>query len=271
VAAQTTTHWATGVSDVWTQTAPVRWDNGIPNNGVPAGSTYNAFIDVAGSYTVTLNAPVTVSGLTLNNATATLAVTSGGTLTVVNNATLAAGALQLTGGTLSGGSYVSTGGVIRANSSGSNILNNVVLGSAGVIDLSPASSFLRLEGTTALPAGGYTIGGLSTLVFNQPATLTGVALTLGASGASVYADGGNTVTIGGTSSVTVGAASAFNTLGTNRLSTNAATVLANQGTIGFAARPIWATGRSRTAAPSRPTPVAAPSTSPFQRLRTPAH
>src|SRR5262249_47755152 len=126
MAAQTTTRWANGVSDLWTQTAPVRWDNGIPNNGVPAGSTYNSFIDVAGTYAVTLNAPATVSNLTLNNSTATLAVTGGGTLTVVNSATLAAGVLQLTGGMLSGGSYGSTGGVIRANSSTNNILNNVM-------------------------------------------------------------------------------------------------------------------------------------------------
>src|SRR5262245_51935223 len=235
VAAQTTTRWATGVSDNWTQTAPVRWDNGIPNNGVPPGSTYNAFIDVAGTYTVTLNSPVTVSNLTINNATATLAVTSGGTLTVVNNATLTAGVLQLTGGTLSGGSYSSNGGVIRPNGNSNNILSNVMLGSAGVLDLSQASSFVRLEGTTALPAGGYTIGGSSTLVFNQPATLTGVALTLGGNVASIFADGGNTVTIGPTSSVTVGTAAVSNTLGVNRLAATAATVLANLGTVGFAA------------------------------------
>src|SRR5262249_19726176 len=116
------------------------------------------------------------------------------------------------------------------------ILNNVMPG-AGVIDLSPVSSFLRLEGTTALAAGGYPIGTFSSLVFNQPATLTGVTLTLGGGSASVFADGGNTLTIGPNSFVTVGTAGVTTALGTNRLSTstNAATVLANQGTVGFAA------------------------------------
>src|SRR5262249_10078005 len=62
-----------------------------------------------------------------------------------------------------------------------------------------------------------------------------VTLTLGGSSASVYADGGNTLTIGPNSFVTVGAAGVSTTLGTNRLGANAATVLANQGTVGFAA------------------------------------
>src|SRR5205807_11023 len=119
-------------------------------------------------------------------------------------ATLTGGTIQLTGGTLSGGSYSTTGGVIRFNGSGSNILNNVTLGSAGVIDLTPSGSFVRLEGTTALPAGSYTVGQNATLVLNQAATLTGVALTL--NGGSVFADGGNTVTLPAGSSVTVGAA-----------------------------------------------------------------
>ena len=65
--------------------------------------------------------------------------------------------------------------------------------------------------------------------------MTGVALTLVASNASVFADGGNTVTLPASSSVTVGAASIGTTLGVNRLDANAATVLLNQGTVGFAA------------------------------------
>ena len=65
--------------------------------------------------------------------------------------------------------------------------------------------------------------------------MTGLALTFGGNSAGIYADGGNTVTIGATSSVTVGSANISVTLGTNRLSPNAATVLLNQGIAGFAA------------------------------------
>ena len=108
---------------------------------------------------------------TLTNTGATLALTDAGP-----NPT---GSFTLNGGTISGGTVTVAGAAkLLAANNASNILNNVTLGSAGVVDLSPGSNFLRLEGTTALPAGSYTIGSTSTLVFNQAATLTGVALTL---------------------------------------------------------------------------------------------
>ena len=79
----------------------------------------------------------------------------------------------MTGGTLSGGSYSSTGGAIQFDGSGTNVLSNVTLGSAGVIDLSPTDHSSDLEGTTSLPTAAIHCGGSSTLVFNQAATVTG--------------------------------------------------------------------------------------------------
>src|SRR5207237_8408857 len=61
------------------------------------------------------------------------------------------------------------------------------------------------------------------------------ALTLGGGNASVFADGGNTVTLPAGSSVTVGTPGISATLGVNRLTSNAPTVLLNPSTLGFAA------------------------------------
>src|SRR6185369_16741527 len=60
--AQTQANWLTGTSGNWTD--PTLWSTNpnFPNNGQPtAGTTYAANIAAAGTYTVTLNAPVTVT------------------------------------------------------------------------------------------------------------------------------------------------------------------------------------------------------------------
>jgi hypothetical protein len=105
--AQTTATW-NGTTGNWIDVARWSTNPNFPNNNTPPGTTYNAIIGAAGTYTVTLNTGVTVSNLTLNDANAMLAV-SGGTLTLVSSATLTAGVVQMTGGTLSGGTYSSTG------------------------------------------------------------------------------------------------------------------------------------------------------------------
>src|SRR5204862_339489 len=84
--------------------------------------------------------------LTLNIAGATVSVGPGSTLGVVASATLTAGAVQLNGGTLQGGTWnqgaLGTGVIRPANNTG-NILNNVTLGSVGVLDLTSPSGRLR--------------------------------------------------------------------------------------------------------------------------------
>src|SRR5207249_4016826 len=118
--AQTPAHW-NGTTGNWTTAA--LWSGGIvPNNGVPPGSTYDAFLDAAGTYTVTLNSPITVTNLTMNDASATLNVT-GSTLSIVGGTTLTAGVFQLSNGTLMGGTINGTSGVMRFSGSANNVLN----------------------------------------------------------------------------------------------------------------------------------------------------
>src|SRR5438128_1496327 len=84
--AQTQSNWLGVNGGNWTD--PTLWSTNpnFPNNGTPAGATYAATIATSGTYTVSLNAAVAVNSVTLNNATATLALTSGGNLTIVNSA-----------------------------------------------------------------------------------------------------------------------------------------------------------------------------------------
>src|SRR5207302_10316563 len=104
VAGQTQTHWLGGTAN-WTSAA--NWSGGVvPNNGMPLPTdTYSAFIDAAGTYTVTLSTPITVTNLTMNDASATLSV--GSTLTIVTNTTLTSGVIQLNSGTIIGGNMTS--------------------------------------------------------------------------------------------------------------------------------------------------------------------
>src|SRR2546430_12248627 len=76
---------------------------------------------------------------------------------------------------------------------------------------------------SALPAGGYTIGGNSTLVFNQAATATGVALTLGGRGGTRLDSSRNHITLAAVCLDTDEAASGNLTLGGNRLTAQAGT------------------------------------------------
>lgn len=88
---QTQANWIGSTDGSWTD--PTRWSTGlVPNNGSPAGASYAATIAASGTYRVTLNAPVTVNSVTLNNQTATLAVAgTNGNLTIVNSIALQAG------------------------------------------------------------------------------------------------------------------------------------------------------------------------------------
>lgn len=66
---QTATHWANPVSDLWSNNAA--WDF-----GAPVSPAFDAFISVAGSYTVTLDQDFSVHNVTLDSAGATLALTT---------------------------------------------------------------------------------------------------------------------------------------------------------------------------------------------------
>ena len=183
--AQTPAHWNGGTGN-WTTAA--LWSGGVvPNNGTPPGSTYDAFIDAAGTYTVTLNSPITVSNLTMNDASATLTVSSTRS-SIVNSTTLTAGIIQLSGGTIMGGTMTSAGGRLTATNSFSNNLSGVTIGS-GVLDL--ASSFSRLQltnGSNFSGPGTVALANGSQLFLNEGVTIpSGTVFTL-TGGTSLSAD-----------------------------------------------------------------------------------
>ncbi|HEY1381044.1 MAG TPA: hypothetical protein VGF55_29870, partial [Gemmataceae bacterium] len=220
----------------WTTAALWSTNPNYPNNGTPPGTTYAASIAAPGTYTVTLNSAVTVSSLTLNGAGATLDL-SGGGLTVVDSATLTAGVLRLDSGTINGGTFGGTGGVIRFDSSPNNILNGVTIANPGILDLSPAGSRVQLRGGTALGPGAVAVGTSAFVHLNQVTTASGASFVLG-NNAFLTAEGGGAATLGATTldvvTVTVnpGAFQAAN-IRTNLLGAAAGTVLVNRGTIRF--------------------------------------
>ena len=107
-AAQTPAHWTAGTGN-WTTAG--NWDiNTVPNNGSPAGSTYNAFLDGLNgntAYTVTLNSNITVTSFALSSSFATLTQTSG-SIFQTTTATISAGTYQVNGATVRGGRGRST-------------------------------------------------------------------------------------------------------------------------------------------------------------------
>lgn len=89
--AQTAVSWDNNAGGIWS--LATNWDpQTVPSNGVPMGSTYFVTIDLAGTYTVTLDQSFTVTDLTFNNANATL-TSSGNDFTSVGTVTYSAGTL----------------------------------------------------------------------------------------------------------------------------------------------------------------------------------
>ena len=107
--AATTSNWSNATSGNWN--TPANWSSNpnYPNNGTPAGSTYNVNLAVSGSaYTVTLDGDVAVSNLTINSAAATLSQTNG-TLSLTGNLAIQSGAYLLGDATISGGRLTTVG------------------------------------------------------------------------------------------------------------------------------------------------------------------
>lgn len=92
--------WTEGAGGAWSM--PSGWSlNLVPNNGAPtAGDTYEVLLgDLGAAYTVGLDTAVEVDRITLD-ASATLDLLAGGTLSVVDELDLGDGTLRLLGGTL---------------------------------------------------------------------------------------------------------------------------------------------------------------------------
>jgi hypothetical protein len=64
----------TDIDDVWrggtgSWSTPAKWTHGVPNNGTPAGTIYNVFIDEgnAALSSVTLNTIATINNLSIDS------------------------------------------------------------------------------------------------------------------------------------------------------------------------------------------------------------
>src|SRR5262245_37693143 len=105
-----TASWLLPADGTWSNSANWSTNPNAPNNGTPAGATYDAVIAATGaSYTATLNSSITVDSLTLGDASATLNHTSG-TFRAINGLNLTAGTYRLAGGTISNTTITSGGG-----------------------------------------------------------------------------------------------------------------------------------------------------------------
>ncbi len=185
--------WNSGVSGNWTMGSD--WSTG----SAPTSSS-TATIAAAGTYIVTINSSVAANSLTINDANATLADTSGGTLAINTTLAIAAGTFSLgTGSTLSGGTVsLGSAGVFAA---AGGTLNGVTY--QGVLNLSTASAILygkgnlTFEGTGGTGAGTINLTGSdAALLYSGSGTLNGATINIGSSGAD-YLDGtGGTLNLG---------------------------------------------------------------------------
>jgi hypothetical protein len=106
VRAQTAVSWNNNAGGNWSVAG--NWNpQTVPSNGTPIGSTYLVTIDLAGTYSVTLDQTFTVTDLIFNNATATLGSTGGNFVSV--------GTVRHSAGTLSGIAKFTTNNLIFDN------------------------------------------------------------------------------------------------------------------------------------------------------------
>lgn len=196
--------------------------------GGPPGSSDNATISIAGTYTATLNdINRAINNLTLNNATATLSQSGGRTLTVGGTVALTAGNYIINDGTISGGSITSAGGLLKPQGTGA-ILNNVTVG-LGVLDFSTFST-LRLQGTSTLAAGTtLSLNAGSRIGFQQTTTLDNLTVNMAGFLPSFSVEGNNTLTIGSLTTITSTTGAGANL--TSGQFVSGTGIIQNQGTI----------------------------------------
>jgi hypothetical protein len=137
-----TASWLAPIDASWT--APAAWSSNpaYPDNGQPnPGDLYNAVIAAVGApYNVSLASDITISGLTLNSADATLAQSDGTLRLVDGGATISAGTYLMSGGTLSSDDTISIASRFDWNGgtlSGFGVIN---VGATGSINLGTQSA-----------------------------------------------------------------------------------------------------------------------------------
>jgi hypothetical protein len=162
------THPLTLTPDSWKAAVNGNWNAGADwSTGAAPTSSNDATVAVAGKYTVAINSAVAVNSLTINDASATVADTGSGTLSLTTT-------LAVTAGTFSLGSGATVlGGTVSLGSSGVFLATGGTLSAAtyqGTLTLTAANAslFLANSGTFA-GAGGSGVGSIN---------LTGVSANL---------------------------------------------------------------------------------------------
>jgi hypothetical protein len=228
-AADTIATWNAPTSDTWTNASDWSTNPAYPNNAMPAGVNYQAVIAATGSpYTVSLDSDVSVDGLILNSADATLSQTEG--TFQASTLTLDAGSLAINGGTFANSSIVDTVGEqisvqnatfsndhlsqntdLFVNSSGSLTIQNGLTADGSAILLSSGASVIFdgasrtlddlgivMSLTSVVQVGGPTSGANCTLTIDSSANVSGAGTITGIVGSTLV----NNSTING-SSITV--------------------------------------------------------------------
>jgi fibronectin-binding autotransporter adhesin len=223
--------WIASSSGNWTTAANWSPSTNYPNNGLPAGTNYQATVSLPGSaaYTVTVNSNIAVDSVAIGSANATIDDTVG-TL-AVGGLSISSGVFELAGGTLFG---ASTGATVTLNSP-----SEFDLVSGKLNDLTFTGSDLDFS----QPGIVHVTNGLN---------LSGNALNLTSSSATVFFDGSSQtidnlsinatasnpaiLTVGGTGlpamTLTLGAnADVHGNLSLDQNNGNVANTLLNNGTL----------------------------------------
>ena len=191
----------------WQGTSGGNWTNAIDwSGGVVPNSDNAANITASGTYEVVISSPDVAYSLVLNDAGATVAINSGGTLTLSGPLTVAAGTVELNnGGTIFGGTLALTGGkfdwvggtlsgvtydgTMDLSPSNSTVFiangltaNNQAGAAPGTINLTGVSDSIYFEGNQTFNNATINLG--STLgyydnIYNYDTNNTGSVLTLG--------------------------------------------------------------------------------------------
>jgi hypothetical protein len=224
----------TDIDDVWrggtgSWSTPGKWTHGVPNNGTPAGTIYNVFIDDgnAALSSVTLNTIATINNLSIDSGDR-LTISDGNSLTVTGSSIANAGKLSLNASadstdliigapnvTLSGGGTLTLSD--NANnrifgSVASNTLTNqgviqgagqigagqLTLVNSGTINANQTGASLIINTGSGFTNTGLVEATASAGLVLEATTVTNTGGTLSASGSgAVYLEDGTTIN-GGT-------------------------------------------------------------------------
>jgi hypothetical protein len=195
-----------GGSGLWNVAAD--WTTGVPNNGTPAGASYNVLIDNGNAVhsVVSLNQIATINNLTINSGDS-LAFNNGTALTVNGSSIANAGNLSLnSAGSLTelviGAPNVTlNGGAVTM----SNNANNYIFGAATTDTLTNQET---IQGAGHIGNGRMTLVNSGTINANQSAGMTIQANGGATNSGTLEATAGSTLNLTGTTVANTGTLSA---------------------------------------------------------------